>query len=97
MKAKDVGFLEDVPNTLIDKTDGSDPKKRETFWMHALEPLPPYGLNVDNDILNSVVMFGGKNFFSWLGVVWISDYRIGYWTRVSDKIMTLFRHKCRTL
>ena len=58
------GFLEDVPITLIDKTDGSDPKKRETFWMHTLKTLPPYGLNVENGISNSAAMFDGKNFFS---------------------------------
>ena len=68
------GFLEDVPITLIDKTDGSDPKKRETFWMHALKTLPPYGLNVENGILNSAAMSGRKNFFSRLGIVWIMDY-----------------------
>ena len=44
------GFLEDVSITLIDKTDGSDPTKRETFWMHTLKTLAPYGLNVENGI-----------------------------------------------
>ena len=43
-------FLEDVSVTLIDKTDGSDPTKRETFWMHMLKTLAPYGLNVKNGI-----------------------------------------------
>ena len=44
------GFLEDVSIALIDKTDGSDPKKRETFWMHTLKTLAPYGLNVEDGI-----------------------------------------------
>ena len=43
-------FLEDVSVTLIDKTDGSDPTKRETFWMHMLKTLAPYGVNVKNGI-----------------------------------------------
>ena len=44
------GFLEDVSITLINKTDGSDPTKRKTFWMHMLKTLAPYGLNVENSI-----------------------------------------------
>ena len=44
------GFLEDVSITLIDKTDGSNPTKRETFWMHTLKTLAPYVLNVENGI-----------------------------------------------
>ena len=44
------GFLEDVSITIIDKTDGSNPTKRETFWMHTLKTLAPYGLNVENGI-----------------------------------------------
>ena len=42
--------LEDVSITLIDKTDSSDPTKRETFWMYTLKTLAPYEINVDNDI-----------------------------------------------
>ena len=34
----------------IDKTDGSDPTKRETFRMHTLKTSAPYGLNVENSI-----------------------------------------------
>ena len=44
------GFLEDVSIALIDKTDGSDPTKRDTFWMHTLKPLAPYGLTVEDGI-----------------------------------------------
>ena len=53
-----------MPVTLIDKTDGSDPTKRETFWMHTLTTLAPYGITVENGILNSVEMSGRKSFFS---------------------------------
>ena len=44
------GFLEDVSSTLIDKTDDSDPTKRETFWMYTLQKLARYGLNVESGI-----------------------------------------------
>ena len=43
------GFL-DVSITLIDKTEGSDPTKRETFWMHRLKTLAPCGINIENGI-----------------------------------------------
>ena len=33
------GFLNDVLVTLIDKTDGSDPKKREDYWMNTLKTM----------------------------------------------------------
>ena len=36
--------------TLIDKSDGSDPASRETFRMHMLKILAPYGLNAENGI-----------------------------------------------
>ena len=39
-------FLEDVSITLIDKTDGSDPTKRETFWIHTLKTLAPIDLTL---------------------------------------------------
>ena len=42
------GFLEYVSITLIDKTDGCDPTKEETFWM--LKALAPCGLNAENGI-----------------------------------------------
>ena len=42
--------------TLIDKTDGSDPTKQETFWMRVLKTLVPYGLNIENGVLNNAAM-----------------------------------------
>ena len=66
-------FLEDVSVTLIDKTNGSDPTKRETFSMHTLKTSAPYRLNVENVILNSVAMPGGQSLFSKLGIARILD------------------------
>ena len=39
------GFLEDCCITLIDKTDGSDPTRREEYWRRVLKTATPYGLN----------------------------------------------------
>ena len=41
-------FFEDVAITLIDKTDGRDPKNRENYWMRTLETLAPQGLNIED-------------------------------------------------
>ena len=42
------GFLEDCSITLIDKTDGSDPTRREEYWRRVLKTVTPYGLNTIN-------------------------------------------------
>ena len=42
------GFLENVAITLIDKTDGRDPKNRENYWMRTLKTLAPDGLNIED-------------------------------------------------
>ena len=39
------GFLEDCSITLIDKTDGSDPTRREEYWRRVLKTVTLYGLN----------------------------------------------------
>ena len=39
------GFLDDCSITLIDKTDGSDPTRREEYWRRVLKTVTPYGLN----------------------------------------------------
>ena len=36
--------------TIIDKTDASDPTKRELFWINKLKTLASSGLNVDENI-----------------------------------------------
>ena len=43
-------FLDDVSIILIDKTDGSNPTKRENYWMRTLKTVAPYGLNVEDNI-----------------------------------------------
>ena len=41
------GFLQDVSITLINKTQPSDPNKREYYWMRTLQTLSPNGLNTE--------------------------------------------------
>ena len=42
------GFLVNVSISLIDKTDGFQPKKRENYWMKNPEYPSPLGLNVES-------------------------------------------------
>ena len=41
------GLTDDVEIVFIDKTDPSDPTRREEFWRNKLKTLAPYGLNVE--------------------------------------------------
>ena len=41
-------FLNDVSITLTDKTDGSNPNKKENYWMQTLKTYAPYGLVIDS-------------------------------------------------
>ena len=43
-------FLNDVSLTLIDKTDGSGPKKREDYWMKTLKSMAPCGLHIEDSV-----------------------------------------------
>ena len=44
------GFRDDVSVLLVDNNDGSNPNKRETYWMRTLKTIAPYGLNVENGV-----------------------------------------------
>ena len=39
-------FCENVSITLIDKTDLSEPEKREHYWIQTFKTMVPWGLNV---------------------------------------------------
>ena len=41
-------LLNDCSITLIDKTDGSDPTRREEYWRKNLKTVAPFGLNTLN-------------------------------------------------
>ena len=44
------GFLQDVSIIFIDKTDPSDPLKREKYWRDTLKTLAPDGLNISESV-----------------------------------------------
>ena len=51
-----MGFLNDVSVTLIDKIDGSDPKKRKDYWMKTLKTMVPYGLYIEDSAIPIVAL-----------------------------------------
>ena len=50
-------FEEDLPITLIDKTDPSNPLQRENYWRSTLKTMAPWGLNVEDCVWNSVLLY----------------------------------------
>ena len=56
------GFLWNVSTSLIDKTDGFQPKKREIYWMMNLKTLAPLGINVESTVIIIRDMFYAANF-----------------------------------
>ena len=47
-------FISDVSVTFIDKTDPSDPLKREDYWRRTLKTMAPFGRNVEESVKVSV-------------------------------------------
>ena len=45
-----LGFSDNVSVILTNRTDGSNPAKRETYWMRTLKTIAPCGLNVENGV-----------------------------------------------
>ena len=39
-------FLDEISLTFIDKTDPSEPLKRESYWGSILKTIAPWGLNL---------------------------------------------------
>ena len=48
------GFLGNISISLIDKTDGFQPKKRESYWMRTLKTVAPLGLNIESSVWHCV-------------------------------------------
>ena len=44
------GFLGNVKITIIDKTNGQNPKKRKDYWRRTLKTYAPFGLNVGDSV-----------------------------------------------
>ena len=47
-------FISDVSVTFIDKTDPSDPLKREDYWRSTLKTMAPFGLSVEESVWRSL-------------------------------------------
>ena len=43
-------FFGNVSITLIKKTDGKDPKRREKYWMRTLKTYAPFRLNIEDSV-----------------------------------------------
>ena len=43
-------FFKDVSNTFIDKTNPSEPLKRENYWKRNVKTMVPLGLNIEDSI-----------------------------------------------
>ena len=43
-------FIIDVSVTFIDKTDPSNPLKREDYWRRALKTMAAFGLNIEESV-----------------------------------------------
>ena len=44
------GFLNDVSITFINKTNPSDPLRREDYWRQTPKTTVPYGLNIEASV-----------------------------------------------
>ena len=64
----DCGFLEHVSITLIDKTNPSDPLRREDFWRRLFCTMAPYGLNIDETMYDQFHL-NFKKFHKSLGLL----------------------------
>ena len=73
------GFLKNVSITLIVKTDGKDPKRRENYWMRALKAYAPFGLNIEDSVrpilCRSVNLSGGLTCLVFLAY-WLNQEQI---------------------
>ena len=43
-------FLDKISITFIDKTDPSDPLKRQNYWKSILKTMAPWGLNAEESV-----------------------------------------------
>ena len=43
-------FISDVSVTFIDKTDPSDPLKREDYWRSTLKTMAHFGLDIEESV-----------------------------------------------
>ena len=67
------GFVRNVFITLVDKTDGKDPKSRENYWMETLKTYAPFGLNIEDKVwliaCRSINFIYGLTCFVYFGIL----------------------------
>ena len=67
------GFLGNVSVTLIDKTDGKNPKRRENCWIRILKTYAPFGLNIEVSVwpipCRSINVTGGFTCLIFFGIL----------------------------
>ena len=69
-------FLENVSVTFIDKTDPSDPLKRENYWRSTLKTIAPFGLNIEKSVCKFYINILSICIF--IGLVRFEDKDLGY-------------------
>ena len=62
-------FISDVSVTFIDKTDPSDPLKREDYWRSTLKTMAPFELNFEESVWRSHFLAPLLR-WTWSGNVW---------------------------
>ena len=65
------GFLNNVSITLIDKTEGKNPKKREDYWRRILKTYSPSGVNVEDSVWRTPYSFICDICITFYGIAWI--------------------------
>ena len=64
------GFLEHVSLTFIGKSNPSDLLKREDYWRSTLKTVAPFGLNIEESILQFYLQYLEVLFFYRTGTFW---------------------------
>ena len=67
------GFLGNVSITLIDKTDGKDPKRRENYWMKTFKTYASFRLNIEDSVrpipCRSINVTSGFTYWYFFGIL----------------------------
>ena len=88
-------FISHVSVIFIDKTDPSDPLKRENYWRSTLKTIAPFGLNIEESVWRSLFLVPLLR-CTWTGnfgrsEVFFLNFLLGIvriWTYVRFRIMT---------
>ena len=74
------GFLGNVATTLIDKTDGQDPKRTGNYWMRTVKIFALFRLNIEDSVspipCKNVTVTGGLTCLAFFLANWFDHERI---------------------